>query len=185
MAPAPLPPHERPWRHPSELAPTVDDVDHGTNSRGIVLVTGTAAVALAAVMVLTLTPPRSSAPTAISATTVAVAARQQDVDRSSLARTPGVVRMSSNAASIDSPLTLTGAPKNVASTPEAGADQLDLAGTLPAADETIYVLTTSHAFRIRWSEINRIAAPDGAVIVTAGGELVAEYTDGALVVLVD
>ena len=167
------------------MAPTIDDVDHGSGSRALVLGTGTAAIVLAAVMVLALTPPRSSAPSAVSATTIAMATQAQNVERASLERTPGIVRMHRNTASLDSALTLTGAPKDVSSAPEARADLLDLADSLPGDGEQIFVLTSSHAFRISWSEIDRVAAPDGAMVVTRDGELVAEFVDGALRLLVD
>jgi hypothetical protein len=47
VEPGPLPPHERSWRHPSELGPTRVDVDDPpSNSHLVALVGGTPATAL-------------------------------------------------------------------------------------------------------------------------------------------
>src|SRR5690606_19964154 len=61
--------HERTWRHPSELAPTTVDVDSGSGSHVVAFAGGIVAVMAVALMVVAMTPPRSSAPVAISATT--------------------------------------------------------------------------------------------------------------------
>ena len=69
---APLPPHERAWRHPSELAAAnrealSADEPSGT-SRTIALVGGAAGVIVIALLVLTLAPRRNDSPVAVSST---------------------------------------------------------------------------------------------------------------------
>ncbi len=69
---APLPPHERAWRHPSELAAAnrealSTDEPSGT-SRAIALVGGAAGVLAIALLVMTLAPRRNDTPVAVSST---------------------------------------------------------------------------------------------------------------------
>jgi len=69
----PIPPHERTWRHPSELAAaeraelSAQPVSHST--RVFALTTGTVGLVAIALLVLTVTPSRSSSPVAVSAST--------------------------------------------------------------------------------------------------------------------
>ncbi|MGH9134726.1 MAG: hypothetical protein ACRDZZ_12360 [Ilumatobacteraceae bacterium] len=72
MERAPLPPHERAWRHPSELAAADREAlsaeqPIGT-SRAIALVGGAAGMLAVALLVLTLAPRRTEAPVAVSST---------------------------------------------------------------------------------------------------------------------
>lgn len=70
---APLPPHERAWRHPSELAAAEREAavtaapPHG--SRTLAMVSGTVGLLAVCLLVLSLTPDRNEAPVAVSATT--------------------------------------------------------------------------------------------------------------------
>ena len=81
----------------------------------------------------------------------------------------------------DNALTLVGAP-NAVSVASANAD---VGKRLPGDDERVYVLTRSHTYALWWSQVDRLVAPDGAIVVTADGELVAAFVDGELDVLVD
>ena len=79
MEHGPVPPHERSWRHPSELAAAeqavirAEPVSHST--RTVALTTGTVGLLAIALLVLTMTPSRDGAPVALSAsTTLATAA---------------------------------------------------------------------------------------------------------------
>lgn len=73
----PVPPHERSWRHPSELAADelavlrADEVPRST--RTFALATGTLGLVAIAVFVLTMTPSRQGTPVAVNASTTAVA----------------------------------------------------------------------------------------------------------------
>jgi len=69
---APLPPHERAWRHPSELAEAnrvalSAEAPSGT-LRAVALVGGAAGVIAVALLVLTLAPQRTDTPVAVSST---------------------------------------------------------------------------------------------------------------------
>ena len=55
----------------------------------------------------------------------------------------------------------------------------------PTAGERVYVLTRSHTYAVWWSQIDRLVAPDGAVVVSADGELLATFVDDEIRVLVD
>ncbi|WP_420452699.1 hypothetical protein [Ilumatobacter sp.] len=194
MEPAPLPPHERTWRHPSELAPTVDDVDPGWNGRGWVLAAGTVATMMAAVMVLALSPPRSPSPTAVSATTVPAATiRLQTAAPSPSTATTGpsaapdgeatqTVRMNRTVALPDRALALVGAP--IAVSRAGRSHDRSVAPDLPAADDRVIVLTVSHTYDVSWGHVARLAAPDGSIVMTVDGQLVASWVDGELRILV-
>jgi hypothetical protein len=64
----PLPPHERPWRHPSELGPPEHEPTT-TAGRVLIATTATLSLALIGLLVLTVTPDRSPDPTSTGATT--------------------------------------------------------------------------------------------------------------------
>lgn len=191
MAPAPQPPHERAWRHPSELAPSPVDVEESTGgARALVLATGVAAAMLAAVMVVALSPPRSNAPTAVSATTLPALTVQlrssaiQSTDRSAIARDSEPVRIGNNTMSRDNALALVGSPNAVSASPADPAD-LDVGQHAPDGAERVYVLTQSHTYVVRWSQVARLVAPDGSAVVTADGELLATFVGDELHILVD
>ena len=191
MGPAPLPPHERAWRHPSELAASTVEVEEPVGgSRALVLATGLAAVMLAAVMVVALTPPRSNAPTAVSATTLPAITSQlrssavQGADQSPTTRDSEAVRIDRMTMSRDNALTLIGFPNAVSAAP-ADPDAFDVSKRLPQDGERVYVLTESHTYAVSWSRIDGLIAPDGSVVVTVDGDLVAMLVDGILRILVD
>lgn len=145
---------------------------------------------LAVVMVVALTPPRSNAPVAVSATTLPAMTSQlrgsavQSSDQNQTARDSEQVRIGSNTMSRDNALTLVGAP-NAVSVASANRGAADVGKRLPGDDERVYVLTRSHTYALWWSQVDRLVAPDGAIVVTADGELVAAFVDGELDVLVD
>ncbi len=87
MEPGPLPPYERSWRHPSELAAEeralLTNESAAPSTRAVALTTGTIGLAAVAVLVLTVTPHRNEAPVAISVTTAAASGEPVgEVDRS-------------------------------------------------------------------------------------------------------
>jgi hypothetical protein len=186
VGPAPIPPHERHWRHPSELAATADDVEFGSSRRAIVLATGTTALLLAAVLVVALAPTRSSAPSAVSATTLP-AATIELASRPTLPEPAdqGVVLTFRSMVLRDHSVALVGAPNAISAAPVGDTDDLALAGRVPNDDERVLVLTRSHAYDLAWHRIDDIAAPDGSIVMTRDGDLVATFVSGELRLLVD
>jgi hypothetical protein len=189
VGPAPIPPHERRWRHPSELAPTAADIDTSTNSRALILATGTTALLIAAVLVVAMAPPRSAAPSAVSATTLPAATlelQRSSGDTSRVAASDDVaVRPERNTVLSEHGLVMVGAPNAVSAAPVGAAEDFALAGAVPADDERVIVLTSSHAYDLEWGEIGNIAAPDGAIVMTRDGSLIAMFVSGELRLLVD
>ncbi len=187
VGPAPLPPHERAWRHPSELAVTAVGPDTPIGGgRALVLATGVAAAMMAAVMVVALTPPRSAAPSAVSATTLPALTVQvrgtaiQGTDRVAVAQEADAVRIDRSTLTRDSALSLVGSPDAVSTAPS-NLDALDVATRTPNSADVVYVLDRSHTYALDWSQIDRLGAPDGSVVVNADGELLATFVDGELV----
>jgi hypothetical protein len=69
----PLPPHERTWRHPSELAAAewheIRHAEPQRSTRAFAIATGTMGLVAVAMLMFTVTPRRQDSPVAISATT--------------------------------------------------------------------------------------------------------------------
>jgi len=69
----PLPPHERTWRHPSELAAAERlAIQHTTaqrSTRGFAIATGSIGLVALGVLMILVTPPAQDSPVAVSATT--------------------------------------------------------------------------------------------------------------------
>jgi hypothetical protein len=65
---APLPPHERPWRHPSELGPPEHEPT-STSGRVLIVTTATLSLLLIGLLALSMTPGRGADPVAVEATT--------------------------------------------------------------------------------------------------------------------
>lgn len=80
MGHAPLPPHERAWRHPSELAAAEREAFRNepvaASTRVFAMVTGTMGLLAIGVLILSASPRRQESPVAISATTTPVAAAE-------------------------------------------------------------------------------------------------------------
>ena len=74
VSPAPLPPHERTWRHPSELAAAEREAfrtaEAPSGTRLFATVTGSVGLLAVGLLVLMVAPDRSSAPLTVSATTI-------------------------------------------------------------------------------------------------------------------
>lgn len=189
----PLPPHERSWRHPSELGPTRFDVEVAdTGSHLAALAAGTMAVLAVAVMVVAMTPRTAAGPVALSATTTPARA----------AATPASIApsaMISTVSSSGSPLSIAvqiwrrpdASLKSFAAFPHAvtSAPQLDLDGTeiadeRPDDDEMVFVRTDAVTYRMRWDDAQTIEARDGSVVFDADGDLVAYVDGGDLISLV-
>jgi hypothetical protein len=82
-------------------------------------------------------------------------------------------------------LAMVGAPNAVSAAPVGKAEDFAIAGTLPDDSERVIVLTSSHAYDLRWGDIGDIAAPNGAIVMTRDGSLLAMFVSDELRLLVD
>lgn len=159
------------------------------NKRVLVLATGTTALLLAAVMVIALTPTRSSAPTAVSATTLPPATIELQSPASRLgapsAHEQDLVRTFRSTILSDLGVALIGAPNAVSAAPVGDADDFAIAGRLPAGSERVILLTSSHTHVLSWSDIDDVVAPDGSIVMTSNGWLLATFVSGELRLLVN
>lgn len=190
MEPAPLPPHERHWRHPSELAPTSADLGDSGGSRAVVIATSTTALLLAAVLVVAFAPSRSSAPIAVSATTLPSATVQLQSATSQVTVGGGRneeqhVITFRHMTRPESEVALVGAPNAISAAPVGDADDFALASDVPHDSDRVVVLTNSFAYDLRWGDIVDITAPDGSIVMTRNGRLVATWVNGDLRLLVN
>jgi len=179
---APVPPHERPWRHPSELAPTRSDLDPAIiapTRSPIPLLAGTLAVAAVVVLVLAMTPDRGTTDETAAVTTLPA-----------FTTTPA----SALASATDAASTASFGFARFVAIPRAVATAPPIAEDVPALvedDTTVYLVTDQAIYRTRWHDLRVHADPTwltplgAAVVVTADGHLVAEIVDGELDLSVD
>ena len=89
MEHGPVPPHERSWRHPSEVAADetaeLRAVEVPRSTRVFALATGTLGLVALGVFVLLMTPSREGTPIAVSATTTAISAPEAGSSTPSIA----------------------------------------------------------------------------------------------------
>jgi len=133
-----------------------------------------------------LSPSRSAAPTALSATTLPPATielRDAEQVAASTAADENVWTFH-NMTSRDHGIALLGAPNAISAAPVGDADDFAVAVTLPDESERVVVLTASHAYDLRWNQIDDIAAPDGSIVMTRDGRLLATFVSGELRLLV-
>ena len=73
MGSPPLPPHERTWRHPSEVAAAerhaIRHTEVQRSTRGFAIATGSIGLVAVGILMIVVTPPEQDAPVAVSATT--------------------------------------------------------------------------------------------------------------------
>lgn len=196
MGPAPIPPHERSWRHPSELGPTAP-AHVGPERPGsrwtLAIATGAVAVAVIAVFTITTAPGRTPGPVAMSATTLPAYTVSPTEGSSSDAQAPaaasdandtmfGSVRLAQPLLSTSSGLALTGAPKTVAAPVplDASPGQSDARG-LPDTATPVHIITESHIYRVAFGDLERVLAPDGSIVVDSNGMLLGTFDDGRFV----
>lgn len=178
MDPAPLPPHERTWRHPSELGPTRYDVDDVSRSHFGVLLAGACAVLAVAALVIVASPQQTSGPLAISATTspmVRVLAPDPVA-----ARPTGLQRPTARLVS-----SFTAYPHAIATTTLVDVDDTEVATERPRADSSVLVRTDKVTYRVKWAQVPMLTAPDGTVVYDLDGRVVARVIGGELQTLVD
>jgi hypothetical protein len=191
VEPGPLPPHERSWRHPSELGPTrfdIDDTSRRPQLNLLALGAGTMAVLAVAVMVVAMTPRAASGPVALSSTTTPITARavveppsnapSANSAAPSMVRTPLAAQTALSTSFVAFPHAITVGP-------ELDVDGTQVADSPPADDDTVYVRTEAVTYQLTWDVAQHLDVADGSVIFDADGELVARMSDGDLLSLVD
>lgn len=183
VEPGPLPPHERSWRHPSELGPTRHDVIDDPRGRLPALAFGALAVLAVATLVVTMTPSRSSNPIALNATTMPPAAVRTPAPT---ATAEPAVTPTARASGIPAAALLTSFaafPHAVSSGPQLTIDGTEIAVAEPDADEPVLVRTDAVTYRLPWGQVPLLAMPDGTVVFAVDGDLVAHVRGGTLVIL--
>jgi hypothetical protein len=178
----PLPPHERSWRHPSELGPTKHDVDHGRGNHFGALAGGAVAVLAVAAMVVAMTPRTTSGPLAVSSTTTgAEVASLAPPGTPAPPRPAGVASGMTGAAVLAS---FSASPHAVASGPELTLDGSDIADGHPADDDVVLLRTDAVTYRLPWGLVPYLEIPDGSVVFDVDGSIVAHVTGSELVSVV-
>jgi len=197
VEPGPLPPHERSWRHPSELGPTrldVDDAVRSTRTNLAALAGGTVAVLAVATMVVAMTPRAVNGPVAMIATTTPISIRaviDPPVATAPTAPAPAPATAADTAAET-TPLgprtamltSFSAFPHAVTPGPQLDLDGTDVADDSPADDEMVFLRTEAVTYLLPWDEAQRMNVPDGSVIFDADGDLVARVSAGELLSLV-
>jgi len=190
----PLPPHERTWRHPSELGPTKADIETGSSNHLAALAIGALAVVAVAGLVIAMTPRTSSSPIALSATTTPVSAlRSNDPPTVAVAATTPVRVATAAASGIPAPRIPIGAlltsfsafPHAVTSGPQLTLDGTDVATRPPDDHDIVLVRTEAVTYELPWGEVPYLRVPDGSVVFDGDGALLAHVAGGRLVTLVD
>lgn len=177
VEPGPLPPHERTWRHPSELGPTKVDVETGSNFRVAALLTGTLAIVVVAAMIVAVTPRGSSSPVAVSATTTP--RTRPTITRGAPAAPVAAISRTQTAKLV----TLVAMPNVIASTPQVSLDGRSIAQLLPLPTEQVLVRTNAVTYQLRWGDVPLLGPPDGSVVINTNGDLVAHVSRGRLILL--
>ncbi len=182
VEPGPLPPHERTWRHPSELGPTRADVDAGPHHHLAALSFGALAVLAVIGMVVAMTPRTSSSPVALNATTVPATVSTVVQPRTATASTAG---FAGTRIPIGALLTsFASMPHAIASAPPLTLDGTAIAARLPRTDDLVLVRTDEVTYELPWGQVAYLEAPDGSVVFDADGALVARILDGRVVTIV-
>ncbi len=179
VEPAPLPPHERPWRHPSEIGPTRAEIERDGQGRPIVLAAGALAAILLVATVVAMTPRPAAGPNAISATTKPALAQAA----ASPAATGGTQIISASRAprlASFAPI-----PNAIAAAPVGRENTVVVAASLPSDGEVVHVTTESVTYRVEWADIAFLELYERALVLNGRGELVARIVDGDIVVLAD
>jgi hypothetical protein len=159
----PLPPHERAWRHPSELAAAERLEIHHTpaqrSTRGFAIATGSIGLVALGVLMILVTPPAQDSPVAVSATT-------------SPSATPSTVRPSSS-----------GQASTHVATPVAAARAIPHELATPIGDGHLALITASGSTIRRGAELD-VQLTNGPVVTavvdsTMRGVVVVSIAPGA------
>ena len=178
MEPGPLPPHERTWRHPSELGPTKADLESGPSSRLAALAVGTLAVIAVAGLVVAMTPRTSSSPTASAQRPHRSRRCANRPPRPAVAPPPQPPRHAWQPQpafahrGFRSALLLTSFsafPHAITSGPQLTLDGTDVATRLPDDHDIVLVHTDAVTYELPWGEVPFLGMPDGRWSSTARG----------------
>ena len=196
---APLPPHERPWRHPSELGPPEHEPTT-TGGRVIILTTATLSMLLIGVLAISMTPDRSSPESAVSTITglrtapVTAAALDQPslpivtplgdggwavTTMSALAGRSGSVRArlpSGDVVVVEVVATDRSAGLTVVSLPEAGSDGYELAAAEPSPDDTVLVRSDPPQ-TVTMIELAALDVDEATPVLDGAGDLIGLCTN--------
>jgi len=183
VEPGPLPPHERSWRHPSELGPTRLDVVDDSKSHLPAFAFGALAVLAVAGLLIAMTPRPASNPIALSATTMPPALVRSPAVSAS---TAPAVAPTAPTAGISAAALLTSFaafPHAVSSGPQLTIDGTEIAEREPAGNEAVLVRTDAVTYRLPWGQLPLLDLPDGTVVFSVEGDLVAHVRGGDVVML--
>lgn len=135
-------------------------------------------------MVVSITPRRSSSPSAVSATTIPPAS----VQLLSVSQAPPpveTVRVERRGLSNGPTVALSGAPNAISSAPATGPANLAVALRVPADDSRVIILTNSFTYNVAWGDLDQLVVPHGSIVITIDGELVATFVEEELRLHVD
>ena len=133
---------------------------------------------MVAAMIIAVTPRRSSAPLALTATTTPVlvpSSAQATTRASNSPDTQQSFRLASFSAM----------PNTIASTPQFSLDGRQVTQQLPHPTALVLLRTEAVTYQLRWVDVPLLSVPDGSVVVDAQGDLVAHVSRGRLVLLAD
>ncbi len=195
---APLPPHERSWRHPSELGPPSPEPT-STSGRVIIATAATLSLLLIGLLVVSMTPGNDRAPQAVASTTgrASIAGLEQTPqlplvtpigDEGWAITTTGAVKARSGVMSArlpsgdvveveivrrdeDAGLTLVSLPTETSG--------YRLATSTPAPDDMVSVHGTKRTQVVGMDTLSTIVAEEGAPVVDDDGDLVGLCTTDA------
>jgi hypothetical protein len=179
VEPAPLPPHERTWRHPSEIGPSQVEIEADGHGRPILLAAGTLAAVMLVAIVIVMTPRPTAGPNAISATT-----------KPALTQTPVTADATSGPQIISARraprlASFAPIPNAIAARPVARQTTIVIARSLPADGDIVHVQTDLVTYRLAWKDLAFLELHERASVIDDRGELVARVSDGNIIVLVD
>lgn len=154
--------------------------------RASILASGTLAVVMVAVMVVVVTPRRTSNPSAISATTAPGAIRLVRPDSAPASRTTPDLQPTRIAAFTAIPTAIAAVP--TPETPVGFTRDVSLVAeptVLPDLSDRVVVLTDQFAYALRWRDVAWLSVSGDAAVLAADGSLVARFINGQLIVTAD
>ncbi len=191
MEHGPLPPHEREWRHPSELGPPAHEP---TTRAGRVLIASTATLGLllVGVLAITMTPRRSASPIAASSTALGLRAAPAATGD----QLPLVTPIGDDGWGVTTAAALVGAPGQrvrvqlasgeivqvsvvrttqdvtLVSLPEGiETDSFDMSRADPSGDDTVVLLDDDEPVAVEIGELANVDVAEGTPVLDEGGRL--------------
>jgi hypothetical protein len=187
---APLPPHERPWRHPSELGPPTPEPT-STSGRVIIATTATLSLLLIGLLAISMTPGKDHPPQAVSSSVgrASIAGLEQPQlplvtpigDDGLAITTTGAVRARSGVMSARLPTGDVVDVEIVDRDEEAGLTVVSLptetsgyrlARSTPAPDDTVAVHGTKQTQVVELVTLSTMVVEEGAPVLDHDGDLI-------------